>query len=209
MERFTRLNGKYREKFGFPFILAVRNASKHIILGAFETRLHNSRNAELAAALAQVHKIAWMRIRLLVRHSPRGKLTCHVLDTARGTPAAHMRVTLRRLDQTSGAWEELLATHTNADGRLDGPALAGADMRDGEYEFTFGVGEYFSIAGVPTAGTPSCARCRCASGLTTRRRTTTSRYSARHGRTQPTAAPEPLLSCCGLEPCARASPACP
>ena len=43
MERFTRLNGKYREKFGFPFILAVRNASKHIILGAFETRLHNSR----------------------------------------------------------------------------------------------------------------------------------------------------------------------
>ena len=154
MERFTRLNGKYREKFGFPFILAVRNASKHIILGAFETRLHNSRNAELAAAIAQVHKIAWMRIRLLVRHSPRGKLTCHVLDTARGTPAAHMRVTLRRLDQTRGAWEELLATHTNSDGRLDGPALAGADMRDGEYEFTFGVGEYFAIAGVPTAGTP-------------------------------------------------------
>ena len=64
MERFTALNGAYRDKFGFPFILAVRGATKHVILGAFDARLANARGAELAACIAQVHKIAWMRLRL-------------------------------------------------------------------------------------------------------------------------------------------------
>ena len=44
---------------------------------------------------------------------------------------------------------------TNSDGRLpNGPALEGAALVDGVYEWTFGVGDYFAIAGVPTAGTP-------------------------------------------------------
>ena len=153
MERFTALNGAYRDKFGFPFILAVRGATKHVILGAFDARLANARGAELAACIAQVHKIAWMRLRLLVAHAPTGKLTCHVLDTARGCPAAAMAVTLRR--QTSDAWEVVGRWMTNSDGRLpNGPALEGAALVDGVYEWTFGVGDYFAIAGVPTAGTP-------------------------------------------------------
>ena len=69
MARFTELNGTYKEKFGFPFILAVRNASKGVILGAFARRVHNTAAAELAECVAQVHKIAWMRLRGLVRIS--------------------------------------------------------------------------------------------------------------------------------------------
>jgi len=39
MARFTSMNTEYRGKFGFPFILAVRNATKHTILGSFATRV--------------------------------------------------------------------------------------------------------------------------------------------------------------------------
>ena len=64
-----------------------------------------------------------------------------------------MAVTLRR--QTSDAWEVVGRWMTNSDGRLpNGPALEGAALVDGVYEWTFGVGDYFAIAGVPTAGTP-------------------------------------------------------
>jgi len=49
---------------------------------------------------AQVHMIAWMRMRESVTPNPTGFLTCHVLDTARGCPAAGMAITLRKLDET-------------------------------------------------------------------------------------------------------------
>ncbi len=61
-ERFTRANTAYREKFGFPFILAVRGATKHDILASFEARIGNNRASELATALQQVCRI--MRFRL-------------------------------------------------------------------------------------------------------------------------------------------------
>jgi 2-oxo-4-hydroxy-4-carboxy-5-ureidoimidazoline decarboxylase len=60
--RFTERNTAYRARFGFPFILAVRGATKHDILAAFEDRIGNDRSEELATALAQVCRI--MRFRL-------------------------------------------------------------------------------------------------------------------------------------------------
>ena len=60
--RFTELNKAYREKFGFPFIMAVKGSSREDILAAFESRLENSIDAEFRAALAQVHKIALLRL---------------------------------------------------------------------------------------------------------------------------------------------------
>ena len=84
---FTRLNNAYKEKFNFPFILAVRNASKYTVLSALEGRLLNTVEKEFTAALEQVHKIAWMRLLSLINtdEAP-GFLTCHVLDTANGIP---------------------------------------------------------------------------------------------------------------------------
>ncbi len=61
-ERFTRLNTSYRDKFGFPFILAVRGATKHDILASFEAQIGNDRAGELSTALQQVCRI--MRFRL-------------------------------------------------------------------------------------------------------------------------------------------------
>ena len=60
--RFSALNAAYRERFGFPFIIAVRGLDKAAILQAFEARLGNDREAEIAAACAQVERIAQVRI---------------------------------------------------------------------------------------------------------------------------------------------------
>jgi 2-oxo-4-hydroxy-4-carboxy-5-ureidoimidazoline decarboxylase len=153
LKQFTELNGAYTEKFGWPFILAVRNATKRAIFCAFERRLKNDACAERTECLRQVHRIAYMRLLTAVQHADTGFLTCHVLDTARGCPAAGMRVTLRRL--TGGASQTLGTWITNEDGRLDGPALKGAAHRPGTYEWTFYVEEYFAAVGVPTnMGTP-------------------------------------------------------
>jgi OHCU decarboxylase len=63
---FTRLNDAYRERFGIPFIIAVKGLSKPEILAAFERRLNNDREAELATALAQVERIALLRLKELL-----------------------------------------------------------------------------------------------------------------------------------------------
>ncbi|MEL6127311.1 MAG: 2-oxo-4-hydroxy-4-carboxy-5-ureidoimidazoline decarboxylase, partial [Pseudomonadota bacterium] len=60
--RFTELNAEYTERFGFPFIIAVRDTSKARILAAFERRLTNSRTTEFAEACRQVERIAQLRL---------------------------------------------------------------------------------------------------------------------------------------------------
>jgi len=66
-ERFGRLNAGYREKFGFPFIIAARRQDKAAILAAFERRLGNTVEEEIEAALAQVFDIARLRLDALVK----------------------------------------------------------------------------------------------------------------------------------------------
>jgi len=61
-ERFTALNAAYRERFGIPFIFAVKGASKDRILAAFEARVDNDRVAELANAIDNVCRILRFRI---------------------------------------------------------------------------------------------------------------------------------------------------
>jgi 2-oxo-4-hydroxy-4-carboxy-5-ureidoimidazoline decarboxylase len=60
--RFTMLNTAYRERFGIPFIFAVRGADKHRILAAFEARIGNAPDVEFATALEQVCRIVSFRI---------------------------------------------------------------------------------------------------------------------------------------------------
>ena len=88
LERFTKYNSIYREKFGFPFILAVRNVTKYTVLAALQGRVTNhTMEVEFVTALQQVHKIAWMRLlSKLDTSNAKGFLTCHVLDTANGCP---------------------------------------------------------------------------------------------------------------------------
>lgn len=76
-----------------------------------------------------------------------GYLTTHVLDTARGQPAAGMAVTLWRLDGPEGR-RRLAEARTNADGRTDTPILPVGQFAPGAYELEFDVGAYFAAAGL-------------------------------------------------------------
>ena len=60
--RFHDLNTRYRERFGFPFIFAVKGAKKEAILAAFEARIGNDADSERATALANVERILRFRI---------------------------------------------------------------------------------------------------------------------------------------------------
>jgi 2-oxo-4-hydroxy-4-carboxy-5-ureidoimidazoline decarboxylase len=59
---FQSLNDQYKEKFEFPFILAVRGYHRSEILEIFETRINNDPATEFNDALTQVHKIALLRL---------------------------------------------------------------------------------------------------------------------------------------------------
>jgi 5-hydroxyisourate hydrolase len=73
-----------------------------------------------------------------------GKLTTHILDTARGCPGVGITVELWCLDSQSDTRELLKTTITNADGRTDEPLLTGEGFRVGLYELVFMVGDYFT-----------------------------------------------------------------
>ncbi|THH38455.1 allantoinase PuuE [Aliishimia ponticola] len=61
--RFQTLNAAYTEKFGFPFIIAVRGHDKASIMAAFERRIAHDRDTEFAEACRQVERIAELRLR--------------------------------------------------------------------------------------------------------------------------------------------------
>ena len=52
----------YREKFGFPFIVCVRQNNAGTILDAFARRLENSQSQEIAMALEEISKIGRLRL---------------------------------------------------------------------------------------------------------------------------------------------------
>ncbi len=60
--KFTALNNQYKEQNGFPFIFAVKGATKQQILASFEQRIHNARDEEFQVALQQVCKIIGFRL---------------------------------------------------------------------------------------------------------------------------------------------------
>lgn len=59
---FTRLNQSYRERFGFPFVICVREHTKESILASFADRLEHGREQEIATALREIAKIARLRL---------------------------------------------------------------------------------------------------------------------------------------------------
>lgn len=60
--RFQDMNQAYHLRFGFPFVMAVRDSSRAQILAAFEQRLGNDREVEFETALAEIHRIARLRL---------------------------------------------------------------------------------------------------------------------------------------------------
>jgi OHCU decarboxylase len=64
-QRFQDLNDRYKARFGFPFVIAVKGLTRADILAAFERRIEGDPQSELRTALLQIHEIARLRLTAL------------------------------------------------------------------------------------------------------------------------------------------------
>jgi 2-oxo-4-hydroxy-4-carboxy-5-ureidoimidazoline decarboxylase len=130
---FEAGSAAYESRFGFPFIVCVRRQTPPAVLRGLERRLSNTPEQERAAALAEIGHITRLRLvdRVTGPGMPKtaGHLSTHVLDTARGKPAAGVRVELFR--------EDVLVHQsvTNHDGRTETPLLPDGPIRVGRYSY--------------------------------------------------------------------------
>jgi 2-oxo-4-hydroxy-4-carboxy-5-ureidoimidazoline decarboxylase len=156
-EAFERVNNAYRTKFGFPYIVCVRRHTKDSILRDFERRLPNDAKTEMQVSIAEIFRIAALRLDQLVtsddRLSVNGRLSTHVLDTHSGKPAAGVAVELIELSEL-GASRVVTRAITNSDGRTDQPLIGGRPVPIGRYELSFSVGRYFAQRGVVMSDPP-------------------------------------------------------
>ncbi len=65
-DELQRLNAAYRERFGFPFLLAVKRSTKYDVLRALQARIEASPEDEYREALRQVYRIARLRLEDLI-----------------------------------------------------------------------------------------------------------------------------------------------
>ena len=66
-QQFQSLNQAYKDKFDFPFIVAVKYHTKETILEEFKTRLKNTQEQEKQQALTEISKIAQLRLNSLIK----------------------------------------------------------------------------------------------------------------------------------------------
>jgi len=95
-----------------------------------------------------------------------GRLTTHVLDLARGRPAAGVVIEVWRLGRDGGQRELLKTACANADGRTDAPLLVDAELEVGIYELVFLVGAYFAAQESSLEGLPFLDRVPVRFGIT-------------------------------------------
>jgi 2-oxo-4-hydroxy-4-carboxy-5-ureidoimidazoline decarboxylase len=154
--RFGAMNAAYAGRFGFPFIIAVARHTRDSILAQSARRLENTRETELAAALAEIGHITRLRLVAAVdgpgKPKTDGRLSTHVLDTVAGRPAEGVRLVLREIGASSES--VLKEALTNADGRTEEPLMSGAPLRIGRYEIAFDMGGYFAARGAALADPP-------------------------------------------------------
>ena len=148
-DRLDAMNALYQARFGFPFILAIRQASPATLLAAFSRRLLAGPEAERAEALAEIAAIGWLRLLARIQPAPTGSLSTHVLDTVRACPAAGLGVALYRCE--AAAKIHLMSFTTNANGASERHLLGGGQLRAGAYEWVYDTPSYFAAHGRPTA----------------------------------------------------------
>ena len=137
-------NVRYREKFGYVFLVCATGKTAAEMLALLRARLAHEPDTELHVAAAEQAKITRLRLEKLVVMSP---ITSHVLDTALGRPAVGLRVRLDVLD-ADGHARTVAERVTNDQGRITDfvpPGTLGAQT----YRLTFDTGGYFAASGRP------------------------------------------------------------
>ncbi|HTT00431.1 MAG TPA: 2-oxo-4-hydroxy-4-carboxy-5-ureidoimidazoline decarboxylase [Streptosporangiaceae bacterium] len=149
-------NEAYERRFGHIYLVRASGRSGAELLALLRERLGHDPAAEWEAVRRELGEINRIRLRGLLRDAgpaapQRTAVTTHVLDTARGVPAAGVPV---RLDRVSAAGpEEIGRARTDADGRVS--AIGPHRLMPGTYRLTFGTAEYlgaFHAPAPPSAG---------------------------------------------------------
>jgi 2-oxo-4-hydroxy-4-carboxy-5-ureidoimidazoline decarboxylase len=148
--RLARWNAEYRARFGFPFIICVRRHTRASIFAELSRRLAGQPEIERRTALDEIARITALRLATRVRGEgmPKvhGKLSTHLIDTARGRPAAGVKVELFVLAD-DGSTRLVAAAVTGADGRTQAPLIEAQPVPIGTYEARFSLGLYLSDRG--------------------------------------------------------------
>jgi len=152
-------NEAYERRFGHIYLVRASGRSGEELLALLRERLGNDPAAEWEVVRRELGQINRIRLRRLLaeRAIPvTSAITTHVLDTARGVPAAGVPVRLDRVSE-AGA-EEIGRARTGADGRVR--AIGPGRLPPGTYRLTFGTADYFAdhndkaAPGHPPSGQP-------------------------------------------------------
>ena len=142
------LNGAYRERFGFPFIICVARQTAANVLRHLQRRLAHTPGEELQTTLDEIGHITRLRLAARVTGpgatAASGRLSCHALDVSAGQPASGLQVALLQEDRV------VAERTTDGDGRVGGDLLPPGPLREGHYELRFQAGAYFAARGTPT-----------------------------------------------------------
>lgn len=133
-------NRRYEERFGHVFLISASGRSAEDILTALRARIQNDPATEVEAAAGEHRKITWLRLERMLNVMT---ISTHVLDTARGRPAAGVSVTLCDR-KPGGSWTAIAHVVTGADGRVE---VASGPVQGGEYRLEFGAADYFKSTG--------------------------------------------------------------
>jgi 2-oxo-4-hydroxy-4-carboxy-5-ureidoimidazoline decarboxylase len=140
-------NAAYERRFGHVFMICASGLGAEQILAELRRRMSNDPAAEREAAAAEIAKINALRLRKLAEGPgappPGTGISTHVLDTARGSPAAGVPVSLAV--RADGGWRTLGESVTDSDGRAgDLPGPTGD--QPGACRLVFGVRGYLEAA---------------------------------------------------------------
>lgn len=136
-------NDQYLNTFGFIFIVCATGKSAQQMLDLLTARLNNDKITELLNAAAEQNKITHLRLDKLLENKSMSPITTHVLDTAKGCPAANISVTLEFSD--NGNWATIATGTTDDDGRI--MDWFNHSIKTGEYKITFTTAPYHNNKG--------------------------------------------------------------
>jgi hydroxyisourate hydrolase len=151
--RITAGNAAYEERFGRVFLIRAAGRTRAEIHAEQQRRLALDDEADLLIVARELREIALLRLERLLAQEPAtpsqvtpSHITTHVLDAARGVPAADLDVTLER--PADEGWIAIGRGRTDADGRI--ATLGPESLPTGRYRLTFATGAYFASQGTST-----------------------------------------------------------
>jgi 2-oxo-4-hydroxy-4-carboxy-5-ureidoimidazoline decarboxylase len=147
-------NEAYERRFGHIYLVCASGRSGAELLALLRERLGHDPDAEWEVVRRELGQINRIRLRRLLGEGAipaTSAITTHVLDTARGVPAAGVPVRLDRVSATGT--EEIGRARTDADGRVR--AIGPGRLPPGTYRLTFATGDYFSDLNARAAPGPA------------------------------------------------------